>query len=351
MPRPDRSPHQLARRLKALRVERWPDVAMTQGDLAAAFAPASLGLLSSWENGKAIPPPARLKAYATFFATKRSVERTPFRVLPLAELTAEEHAVREELLAELTELASAGTGASVAANGRGFWYFPDSHDITIVVAQLPAADLPKTPYTDPQSPDYVELYTYADLDSLIELHGHIRSLNPGSDVHFRTAPMLVPDDYTSHLVLLGGVDWNVVTRDVTERVELPVNQSRRPDVSDIGGFEVVEGGQTRVFSPIVSPGHVLMEDVAQFYRGPNPYNKKRTVTICNGQFGRGTLGAVRALTDRKFRDRNETYLKDRFGAHEAYSVITRVTIANGQVVTPDWTLSHNRLFEWPEGRQ
>jgi len=332
-------------------VEGWPGVQITQGDLAKAFHPASLGLLSSWENGKAIPPVARLEAYAAFFATRRSIEREPFRVLPLGDLTDEERARREELLAELTELANVGSGSTVAPNGRGFWYFPDAFDITIVVAQLPEGQLPKTPYTDPLSPDYVELYTYADLDSLIELHGHIRSLNPGSDVHFRTASALAPDDYTTHLVLLGGVDWNVVTRDVAERVELPVNQAARQDVSDIGGFEVVEGGETRVFSPVVSSRHELLEDVAQFYRGPSPYNKKRTVTICNGQYGRGTLGAVRALTDRKFRDRNETYLKDRFGAHEAYSVITRVTIANGQVVTPDWTVGHYRLFEWPEGLQ
>jgi transcriptional regulator with XRE-family HTH domain len=326
---------------------------VTQGGLARAFAPASLALLSSWENGKAVPPQSRLEAYATFFATERSVEREPYQVFELGELTVEERRRRDELLTELIELANAEAGLPTVTNGRGFWYFPDAYDITIVVAQLPDADLPKTPYTDPRSPDYVELYTYADLDSLIELHGHIRTLNPGSDVHFRTALALAPDDYTTHLVLLGGVDWNVVTRDVVDRVELPVAQAQRSELSDIGGFEVVEGGRTRVISPVVTPnrsGHdVLLEDVAQFYRGASPYNKKRTVTICNGQYGRGTLGAVRALTDRKFRNRNETYLKDRFGAHEAYSVITRVTIANGQVVTPDWTLEHNRLFEWPEG--
>jgi hypothetical protein len=354
LPRFDSSPtHMLARRLRALRVEHWPDAVITQGDLARAFAPASLALLSSWENGKAVPPVARLEAYATFFATRRSVERNPYRVLPLSDLTTEEWQRRVEILAELTELAETYAEPSTL-RVKGFWYFPDTYDITIVVAQLPEAELPKSPYTDPLSPDYVELYTYADLDSLIELHGHIRALNPGSDVHFRTASALAPDDYTTHLVLLGGVDWNVVTRDVVDRVELPVNQAERPDVSDIGGFEVVEGGQTRVISPVVTSGRgghdVLLEDVAQFYRGPSPYNKKRTVTICNGQYGRGTLGAVRALTDRKFRDRNEAYLRDRFGTEEAYSVITRVTIANGQVVTPDWTLRHNQLYEWPEGQ-
>jgi hypothetical protein len=266
-------------------------------------------------------------------------------VLDEAELTAHESEVRERLLADLLELAETGTSVNP---GRGFWYFPDSHVITIVVAKLPAYEVPETSFTDPASPDYVELYSYADLDSLIELHGHIRSVNPRSVVHFRTADALSQDDYTTHLVLLGGVDWNVVTRAVIAQTEVPVNQEGRPNVSDVGGFEVVEDGTTRVISPILDDRE-LVQDVAQFYRGLNPYNRKRTVTICNGMFGRGTLGVVRALTDANFRDRNESYLKSRFDGQDAYSVITRVAVVNRQVLTPDWTLPENVLHEWSEG--
>ena len=41
-------------------------------------------------------------------------------------------------------------------------------------------------------------------------------------------------------------------------------------------------------------------------------NKRRTVTVCNGMYGRGTYGAVRALTDVRFRDSNDGYVKSRF---------------------------------------
>jgi hypothetical protein len=83
------------------------------------------------------------------------------------------------------------------------------------------------------------------------------------------------------------------------------------------------------------------------YRGPSPYNIKRTVTLCNGMFGRGTYGAVRALTDLRFRDRNEGYLAGRFSSKE-FGVLSRVLIVNGEALTPDWTQPQNRLFEWPE---
>ncbi|MEU6154077.1 XRE family transcriptional regulator [Actinosynnema sp. NPDC047251] len=354
----------LAHRLRALREERWPDLVITQGDLAAAFSaekPASVPLLSSWESRShpKVPPLSRLAAYATFFATRRSVAARPYRLLPVAELTDDELRQREDLLAELTALREAeqldaGAAPDVDRNGRReFWYFPDRNNITIVVAQLPREMREAMPYADPTQPDYIELYTYADLDALIELHGHIRALNPRSRVHFRTAAGLATDDYTSHLVLLGGVDWNVVTRELLDRVDLPVSQVGRHDESESGGFVVARDGTERIFTPKLSrhgDREVLHEDVAHFYRGPNPFNHKRTVTICNGMYGRGTLGAVRALTDERFRDRNAEYLRTTFPGLAAYSVLTRVSVVNGRVVTPDWSLPGSLLDEWPEGR-
>ena len=60
--------------------------------------------------------------------------------------------------------------------------------VTFVCAQLPSSVIgPK-------------LQTYADVDSLTELFGHIRAENPMAEVHFRTPPDVVPDDLTGHLV-------------------------------------------------------------------------------------------------------------------------------------------------------
>lgn len=123
----------------------------------------------------------------------------------------------------------------------------------------------------------MSLHTYADPDALIELYGHIRACNPGNRVSFHASEELSPEDYASHLVLLGGVDWNVVTRDVIERIG--------------------EHDCTKPFEPTVDSGGRPLEDVAHFHRGVSPFNRERTVTICNGMYRRGTLSAVRALTD------------------------------------------------------
>lgn len=328
---------------------------ITQRQLADAFG-VSNGLLSSWENtsNPVSPPTFRLAAYATFFATRRSIEGREFRLLPAEQLTDEERRRREDLLAELTDLRGGtdeATGVPEYAPGN-LWRFPSDEDIVIVDAQLP--DDMRIEYADPTNPDYSRLFSYADPDALIELYGHIRACNPTSNVSFRTANRrapLRPKEYTSHLVLLGGIDWNPQTRELLNLVDFPVSQIGRgtPGHDELGGFEVTRpDGTTESFKTQMSPDGTLVEDIALFYHGVNPLNRKRTVTVCNGMYGRGTLGAVRALTDPRFRDRNQAHLDARFASVDSFSIISRVPIFNNQGLTPDWTLEKHRLHEWPE---
>jgi hypothetical protein len=361
-----RDPQQvLARHLRALREEHWPGSRVTQAQLAQALGKASVPLISSWESvtSPKIPPVPRLEAYATFFATPRSIEGAQPRLLRLDELTDAERAARDELARELLHLRAGALGSTtpvltpiqaeeeenIASLNSGYWRFADGRPITIVCAQLPASMLDEIPYSDPEDPDYVALYAYADLDAFIELHGHIRAANPGSQVNFRTAPNVVSDDYTTHLVLLGGVDWNYATESVFNKLALPVSQFADWDTPDGQYFEISGGGESSRFRPILSRGDdkkVLHEDVALFARAVNPFNRLRTVTICNGMYASGTYGAVRALTDKRFRDRNAQFARERFGEHKAFCILMRVQVERGVAVTPDWTLSENRLFEW-----
>jgi hypothetical protein len=165
---------------------------------------------------------------------------------------------------------------------------------------------------------------------------------------------MVPGEYANHLILLGGVDWNQLTASVLPEIELPVRQTGRPDdESSPGGFEVGEEEPRTLLAPVLLKGEghdVLKEDVAHFYRSTNPFNKERTVTICNGMYQRGTLGVVRALTDKDFRDRNDQYIQARLAGADTFSLICRVRVVNGVVITPDWTKAEYRLHEWSAKR-
>jgi hypothetical protein len=352
----------LARRLRELRTARWQGHGLTQRQLGIALGgnkPLSVPLISSWENltSPTPPPTHHLEAYALFFATERSVERGSPRLLALDDLTQAELADHDELLNELMELrniALFGEPAERQAEGPTIggstWRFPFGQDVTIVVAPVPADELAKMPHTDSNDPDQVRLSRYSDLDALVELYGFIRAVNPLNKVKYRRSNDLRQDDYTTHLVLIGGVDWNEVTRDLLRRYPLPVSQRARVKADDPGAFVVQENGKERSFEPtLIRDGdrRILTRDITHFYRSPNPFNHKRTVTVLNGMFSRGTFGAVRALTDTRFRDRNEEYVQERFAGSDTFSVLTQVDVVRGRVLTPDWTNPDTRLHEWP----
>jgi transcriptional regulator with XRE-family HTH domain len=336
----------LARRLRELREDHWPDRKITQPQLAQALGdgkPLSVPLISSWESqaNPRIPPLARLEGYAAVFATSRSFDSTVPRRLSPPEMTDEEAVATTELRQELMALRSnalrAGTADQEAAAVKpvseveksldsGFWRFADGNTITIVL-------------------------TYSELDALFELHGYLRAANPVNEVNLRIAGKLTSDDYTSHLVSLGGVDWNTLTSTAMKKLPLPVQQIADWDTPGEQYFQVEENGETAKHKPELEeaatyPKGILREDVALFARAVSPFNRARTITICNGMYGRGTYGVVRALTDARFRDRNSDYLRSRFGNSETYCILTRVPIVDGATLTPDWTTGDFTLFEW-----
>jgi transcriptional regulator with XRE-family HTH domain len=331
----------LAQRLRELRGS------LKQQALAKALG-VSVPLISSWEHAKAVPPPERLEGYARFFAVDGSVDKARRDV---EEFDESELARFRDLRAELFNLRPSEPAGDFGTRvpQEGLWHFVDRAPITIVCAELPKSLRADEQYTSPESPDYIELYTYADLDALMELYGHLVVANPGVVVSRKLAGQLTTNDFTNHLVLLGGVDWNPMTRDVIRALEVPVSQERREGDPDVGAFRVLDGPREQVFRSVLSgepPQARLEQDVAQFCRGPNPFNQKRTVTICNGNYGRGTLAAVRTLTDPRFRDRNRGYVERRFGAGATFSILARVNIVQGEMITPDWTRDGTVLHEW-----
>lgn len=368
----------LAERLRQLRDQWLPDRRITQLQVASVFGQVSVPLISSWESktNPRLPTPARLEGYAILFGAPRCLDLEPPRLLGADEMTEDERRSVADLARELAHLrgealggntplpATARLAPSIAESLEGGpLRFRDGNTITIVCGQWPPDMRAKVPYTDVADPDYIELLQYSDLDALFELHGHLRAANPANQVNLRIAGKLAPDDYHSHLILLGGVDWNSATTNVLARLQLPVQQVADWSESDGQYFEVDEdGAKVRYRAQLerrsgkdhgshtgsgTDDKGILLEDVALFARAVNPVNRKRTVTICHGMYGRGTYGAVRAVTDALFRDRNAEHVRTKFGGSDTYCILMRVPIFDGATLTPDWTTGEYTLFEWP----
>lgn len=338
---------ELAKRLRELREDRWPGFKLTQTVLAKVLGNASAGTVSSWESPVApkLPPPDKLRAYARFFATRRSIEGDAPALLPLDSFSDDEmrayHDLENELLGLRDEARRPSLKPEVVV--RRQWLFADRGPLTIVCAQLPPENTGS--FANPANPNYTELQSFADLDALIELHGHVRAENPEMEVFFKAAPKVVPDDLSGHVVLLGGTVWNDVTQDLSDLAGLPVKQVQDSEV-ETGEIFVAD---KKKFLPKWSGGSpkFLREDVGLLMRVPNPLNSSRALIVCNGVHSRGVLGAVRSLTDARLRDKNEEYIARNFANTNAYAIVMRVPIIGGQTMTPDFNTQGSVLYQWP----
>lgn len=350
----------LARRLRQLREEHWPDVMLTQPELGRALGgakPLSGSTISSWESvtSDAVPTASRLSAYATFFATRRSLAGKEPRMLPEDELTGEERTARDELKAELLRLrasAEAVIAETPTIAPTSTWHFPDGAPVRLFCGEIPPEH--RSPWAATSHRNYTRLLSYADLDALLELFGHIRAQNPLSDVQYRLASVEPePDDLSSHIVLLGGLAWNTLTgqlaREGVTEVSVPVQQIS-DDKLDGEVFVVPpakSGDPPRRILPSFGDDGRLVHDVGLLARHRNPNNLARTLTICTGTFAPGVYGAVRALTDSRLRDGNERYLAARFPDPRRFALLFRVRVGRRSTLTPDLSSPSMRILDWP----
>jgi hypothetical protein len=341
----------LPRALRYLRESTWPARPLTQAQLAKALStkddPVRPGTLSFWESttNPKTPPVARIRAYARFFSTERSVENEP-HLIPEDQLKPEELTRFRELESDLMELYRSG----VRKPRRSFQF--NKGPVIVICPEAPANV--RGPLADVTDPNFTKLRQYGDLDALIELYGHLRAENPTLDVFHRLGSEIVRDDLSGHVILLGGIGWNEITRRFQHAIsQVPITQRDVPDLKDGDIFHVETSERVQDFYPeyeALGEGRELTGDVGYIVRLRNPFRVSHTLTICNGIFSHGVFGAVRCLTDKSVRDENEKYLADRFPAGE-FAMLVRVPVVTNETLSPDLQNPEARLYEWAPNQE
>lgn len=354
-------PDSLAERLRLLR-QSGLSRPLTQREVAAALGrdkPLSLALISSWETGKAVPPDDRLRDLARLYAPGADGDTRPPGLMDDARLGDAGRQARERLERELFLLRERAEPLDAGPGGRsergagpagGMWHFPDGAEICIVASRLPDRVLSSVDYADYRHPNHINMLHFADADALVEVFGHLRAANPRSKVTFKTWEDMVPDDWSKHVVVLGG-DWNEAAQWYRRRVDLPVEYVDPNAEAEFDGFfRITVLDPPRDFKPAFTPTPAdlpqLEYDIGLFARSPNPANPSTTLTLCQGIFSRGTFGLVRMFTDTAHRDANESELAELdpdFGSQRLEWLLVRVPVALGNTVTPNLSRPFLRL--------
>ena len=343
----------LAQRLRELREHEWDDVTVRQAHLATALD-ASPATVSSYESSSApkTPTKPRLAAYAQFFATRRSMNDK--RLVDLDSLTPDERERFDLLKNELISLHDAigGDQPQGETKRRTLLDFGGPGAAVVVCPEAPPDS--RGPLADVKSLNHTRLHRFADADALLEVFGHIRALNPDLKVFRRLPSEIEQADLQNHIVLIGGIAWNSTMRRVLSDVEtrLPIEQldDKRAPEGDIFRVKKGEGREEQTHLPVIEVDpdtgrRELVEDVGLLARLPNPFNFGRTMTICNGIYSKGVLGAALAITDETVRPTNEQYLAKRF-PHGNFAMLVRVPVFSGHPIAADLQNPHARLFEW-----
>jgi hypothetical protein len=335
----------LARALRDLRESTWPDHVLTQAQLATALSSegrVAAATLSSWESptDPKTPSAARISAYARFFSTRRSLEKKP-HLIPEDQLTSAE----AERFRDLESLLLGLFHPEERSVRRSFQF--DSGPVIVICPTAPPEV--QGPLADEQDPNFTKMRQYGDLDALIELHGHLRAENPSLDVFHRTTTAVMVDDFSSHVILLGGIGWNkVAARFQRATSQVPIEQTPVDDLEGGDIFKVQAPDGPQSFYPEyedLGDGKELIADVGYLARLRNPFQHSRTLAICNGIHSRGVFGAVRCLTDARVREANERYLAERFPDGE-FAILLRVPVVENQTLSPDLQDPSARLYEW-----
>jgi len=358
---------EFAERLRALRRKQR----LTQAQLARALGDISVSAISAWESPSDLkwPTTDRLRLYALFFARDHPIGADP-QLSREQDLNASEREKFEALHRELVALREAAPAAVAAPDRKSFWTF-DGGPITIVCPEVPADR--RSPLAKERNPNYTKTYRYADLDALIEVYAEIRACNPGTPVRHALASEVLPHEMKGHLVIIGGIGWHqaapwlqqelnglpiqqVVVRDLENgeifRTTEPFNREFRPRWED-GKFpekDPVDPAQLKAEQTEDAwrgnTRRELVADVAMIARILNPIGKGRTITICNGVYSHGVVGAALSLIDSSVRKDNEAYINARFPGG-SFIVLTRIMLGNREAVPAEFGDPKYRLYEWP----
>lgn len=325
----------LASRLRTLRETAF-DVKLTQDQLAAALGvdrPLSGAAISTWENAEIDkwPSARRIVQYALIFSTPQSLGPTPH--VPEESTLDKRELVRfQQLRAELLELregaereAKRERATPGPAGGYELWHHERTEKLFVVAPELPPSE--RMPYADERNVNYIRLARYGDLDAFFEMFVALTRMGYANLSHRSAREHGIGT--ARNLVLIGGPDFNPLTRTFLHLLNLPIQHAT--SAGGAAGFVLADG--TPVQPTVIDESQVI-EDIGLFVRATNPTNPDTDVTICSGVYTYGVLAAVHLFTNQRLAGDNLQAVHDRLGQAHNFAVLFRAKVIDGRVPTP-----------------
>lgn len=206
---------------------------------------------------------------------------------------------------------------------RKVWFGGTSpREVTIVCPELPPSYQPK--YAKDDSPEFVNLAHFGDLDALVEVLTLLPKLLPNTVVKYITSEEVQRKDKNGTLIVIGGPDFNTLTEMLLEDLSFPFKYRQK------SGETIFYEVDTKQEFNIQKRGKGALNDYGLFARFPNPWNKSKAIIMIGGLQTFGVLGAVQAFAMSTIGKRNVKKVLRRCADPLHFATLVPVKVSAGQ---------------------
>ena len=174
------------------------------------------------------------------------------------------------------------------------WRFGHSDTVYIVCPELTEPDKRQ----NPEDNEFLYLGKYGDIDSLLVLYSSLSKLFPSIDIRYCTGrefKNLPGNPYSENLILLGGPDYNEVTKYYLDKTDLIPYKFVETAEEDIG----IQHPHTKeIFLSNFDKNENLNSviDHGFFVKASNPANPSKKIIMVNGIHTYGVYGAAKCFS-------------------------------------------------------
>lgn len=222
---------------------------------------------------------------------------------------------------------------------KELWGFGEYDEVLVVCSELDEPE--KRQHPEPN--EFIYLGKYGDVDALVETLITLHRLYPNLKVIFRSANEInmVPQELSTHIILIGGPDYNKLTR-IFEKYS-PFSYLRGEKEEDIF---IKRKSTNEVFIPFVEDELIgKFIDYGFFVKMKNPYNPLKKLIMIGGAHTYGVFGAIKAFSyfsnDKKeISYQNCVSIIDALGNDPEFAILFKVESVGCTVLTPKVDLSN-----------
>ncbi|MDD9823958.1 MAG: hypothetical protein OXU43_02130 [Gammaproteobacteria bacterium] len=213
-----------------------------------------------------------------------------------------------------------------------------SQQTTIICPELPPSYQPK--YAKPDSPEFVNLARFGDLDALVEVLTLLPQLAPNMETKYVTAQELQQRDRQGNVIVIGGPDFNSFAKDLLDRQSFPFTYRNQKKKIALYERTTKKGFQLQKNRKYVT------HDYGLFARFPNPLNRQNVVIMIGGLQTFGVLGSVHAFGMNSIGKKNVKRVMKHCSGTLQFAVLVPVNVSGGQSSKSDIDMSTFHLHPW-----